>query len=99
MKRVFFAACCVGLFIAGLLTPAAATDESQLYARCAPCHGEDGSREPHMLKGQKPAAVVEKMKGYAAGTFGKSRKAVMTGVARGMTDAEIEAVAKHIGTL
>lgn len=98
MKRIIFAACCVGLFTTGLLTPAAATDESRLYDRCVRCHGKDGSMEPHVLKGQKPAAIVEKLKGYAAGTIGGSRKEVMTGVAKSLTDAEIEAVAKHIGT-
>lgn len=98
MKIFFSAVCCAGLFFAGLTASVAAADESQLYARCVRCHGEGGSKEPHVLKGQAPTAIVAKLKGYAEGTQGGSRKAVMTGVAKSLTDAEIEAVAKHIGT-
>lgn len=98
MKLFFPALCCAGLFIVGFTAPVAAVDDSQVFARCVRCHGADGSKEPHVLKGQEPAAIVAKLKGYAAGTQGGARKAVMTGVAKSLTDAEIEAVAKHVGT-
>lgn len=42
--------------------------------------------------------LVEKLKGFAGGTYGGDRKDVMGKVVKGMSEADMEAVAKHIGT-
>ena len=43
--------------------------------------------------------VKEALKGYQAGTYGKEMKALMQGQAKGLNDAQIDALAKHISTL
>ena len=67
---------------------------------CARCHGEDGGNSPGgitPLREQGAAAIVEKLDGYKAGTYGGGRKEVMERVAADLSGAEIAAVAGHIG--
>lgn len=99
MKRHLWAVFFCGLFFMGLVSSGAAADGGELYSRCVRCHGEDGTKKAdHVLKGQKPDALVAKLKGYADGSYGGANKAVMQKVAAGLSEAEMQAVAAHIGT-
>lgn len=99
MKLFVLAALCCGIFSAGIAGDALAADGENLFRRCARCHGDTGDKAPHVLKGQNPAVLVEKLKGFAGGTYGGDKKDVMAKVAKGMSEAEMEAVARHIGAL
>lgn len=69
-------------------------------SRCARCHGDDGGNSPGgtaPLKQQAAAAIVEKLNGYKAGTYGGERKSTMEGVAGGLSEAEVSALAAYIG--
>ncbi len=99
MKRHLWAVFFCGLFFMGLVSSGTAADGGSLYSRCVRCHGEDGTKKAdHVLKGQKADVLVGKLKGYADGSFGGANKAVMQKVAKDMSQAEMEAVAAHIGT-
>lgn len=98
MKLFVLAALCCGIFFAGTAGYASAADGEKIFSRCARCHGDTGDKAPHALKGQDPAVLVEKLKGFAGGTYGGDRKDVMGKVVKGMSEADMEAVAKHIGT-
>lgn len=69
-------------------------------SRCARCHGDDGGSSPGgitPLKEQAAAAIVQKLHGYQAGTYGGERKSTMEGVAGRLSEAEVLAVAEFIG--
>lgn len=98
MKRIFAAVLLGGLFCAGLALSGRAADGGELYARCARCHGENGEKPPHVLKGQGASAVLGKLNGYAAGTYGGDRKTVMQNMVKTLSDTDRHILAAHIGT-
>ncbi len=83
------------------LAPAAAQDakalqQKALAATCANCHGTQGQAVPNAavpgLAGLPAAYVVEQMKAFKAGTRPAT---VMHQLARGYSDAQIEAIAAY----
>ena len=80
-----------------------AADGAALYkASCAGCHGADGSKSSggsKALKGQKADEVLKMLQGYAAGTFGGDKKAVMENIAKKHPAEELKALSDYIGTL
>ena len=82
---------------------AVAADAAEMYkASCAGCHGADGSKAAGgsaALKGQKADAVLKMLEGYAAGTYGGSKKAVMENIAKKHSAEELKALSDHITTL
>jgi len=68
---------------------------------CAGCHG--AHFEKHALGKSKIVAnmthaeIAKALKGYKAGTFGGSMKAIMHGQVARYSDADLDAVAKTIG--
>ncbi len=83
--------------------PAAlAADGAGLYAQCAGCHGEDGSKAAlgaaRPVKGQTVDALYGKLKGYADGSYGSSKKAVMAGIAKKLSDEDMRALAAHMAS-
>ena len=104
MKRIL---CLLTLGVLGLAGTQALAEESSidggaLFAeRCARCHGDDGGGSPNEitpLKEQAAGAIIEKLNGYKAGTYGGSRKSTMEGVASGLSEMEITTLAGHIGS-
>lgn len=102
MKRVL---CLLTLGVLGL-AGAALAEESRiaggpLFAeRCARCHGDSGEGSPGgitPLREQAAGVISEKLNGYKAGTYGGERKSTMEGVAGGLSELEIAALAEHIG--
>jgi len=83
--------------------PAApAVDGKELYAaKCASCHGADGSKAlmSKPVKGLAEGAVVKMMQGYKAKTYGGTKKATMENLAANLSDADIKALAAHIAKL
>lgn len=81
-----------------------AFDASAHYTqKCVSCHGAKGEK-PALGKSQIIASlsedqIKEALKGYQIGTYGKEMKAVMQGQAKGLSEEQIDALAKHISTL
>ena len=67
---------------------------------CAACHGPTGSGNPMAnfpsLSGQHADYTVLQLKAFRAGERANDAGSMMRGVAKKMTDAEIEAVAQYI---
>ena len=81
---------------------AEAADGAGLYAQCAGCHGEDGGKAAlgaaRPVKGQTADALYGKLKGYADGSYGGSKKAVMAGIAKKLSDEAMRALAAHMAS-
>ncbi|WP_295013708.1 c-type cytochrome [Sulfuricurvum sp.] len=82
----------------------AAIDASALFAqKCVSCHGAKGEKsalnKSQIIANFSEAQVKEALKGYQNGTYGKEMKALMQGQAKGLNDAQIDALAKYISAL
>lgn len=99
MKKIALALTLLLAFAAS--TALAAEDGKALYAKCAGCHGADGSKAAMSkpLKGQSADAVVKALQGYKAKTFGGAKKATMENMASRMSDAEFKALGDYISKL
>lgn len=77
-----------------------AADGKELYAKCAGCHGADGTKQgmglARPLKGLTADEAAKALAGYKAKTFGGNKKTVMEGMTAGLSDADIKALAAHI---
>jgi len=69
-------------------------------AACAACHGPTGAGNPMAkfpgLSGQHADYTIKQLKDFRAGARANDAGSMMRGVAKKMTDAEIEAVAQYI---
>lgn len=89
-------------------TPAAvetsSVDAGALFTqKCVSCHGAKAEKSA-LNKSQIIATLSEQqikdaLKGYQNGTYGRDMKAVMQGQAKGLNDAQIDALAKYISAL
>lgn len=107
MKAIVVAAALGGLLACTAWVPAGvpavlAADGVGLFAQCAGCHGEDGSKAAlgaaRPVKGQTADALYGKLKGYADGSYGGSKKAVMAGIAKKLSDEDMRALAAHMAS-
>jgi len=91
-----------GATLAAPAVPALAAGGAALYAQCAGCHGDDGGKAAlgasRPVKGQTAEALYGKLKGYADGSYGGSKKAVMAGVAKKLSDEDMRALAAHMAS-
>jgi len=89
-----------GLLVAALFAAQGlAADGKALYARCSGCHGADGAKKfltADPLKGMKADAVLKALQGYKAGTYGKDKKSMMEAQVKGLSDADMKALAGYI---
>ena len=81
-----------------------AVDATALFAqKCASCHGRKAEKsaltKSQIIAGWKDTQIKDALKGYQAGTYGKEMKGLMQGQAKGLSDAQIDALAKYISTL
>ena len=102
MKRLIFAlvAAC-SLLVATSFGAVADTAADLFKARCASCHGADGSSTKggmQALKGMSSEAVQKALEGYIAGTFGGEKKVVMQKIAGKLSPEEIKGLSDHIAT-
>ncbi len=70
-------------------------------AACAGCHGKDFEKaamgQSKVVKDMSKEDIIASLKAYKAGTGGHSAmKGVMQGQAKGLSDADIEAIAEQI---
>jgi cytochrome c len=90
-----------GLLATGMAQDMAGMTEQmtpkQLYAaRCAGCHGADGSKG---LQGKTAEQVTTALEGYRAKTYGGAKKEIMENQAGKLTEAEVKTLAEFIPTL
>lgn len=86
----------------GLCATALAADGKELYtAKCASCHGADGSKTTlsKPIKGLKAEGVTKMMLGYKAKTYGGTKKATMENLSGRLSDADIKDLAAYIAKL
>jgi len=79
-----------------------APDGKALYAKCAGCHGADGSKTAlgnKALKGLSSDTIAKALAGYKAKTFGGAKKGMMEGQAAKLSDAEMKALGDYISKL
>ena len=76
-------------------------DGGALYKKCAGCHGQTGEKvalgKSKVIKDMSKADVATAMKGYKDGTYGGPMKGLMKGQVAKLSDADIKAIADHIG--
>lgn len=92
------------LAVLTLSSVAFAADGAAVYAaKCVSCHGADGGETSKSggktLKGLKAADAQKYMDGYADGSFGGPKKAIMQAIVKKLSPDEIKALSAHIGTL
>lgn len=79
-------------------------DAATLFAqKCASCHGAKAEKaalnKSQIIANFSEAQIKEALKGYQNGTYGKEMKAVMQGQAKGLNDAQIDALASYVSGL
>ncbi|MDP3426944.1 MAG: c-type cytochrome [Humidesulfovibrio sp.] len=80
----------------------AATGAPALYkAKCASCHGQDGSKTvlSKPVKGLSAEDFTKKMMGYKTKTYGGSKKAGMEKLSAALSDADIKALAAFVAKM
>ncbi len=81
----------------------AAVDGATIYKACASCHGANAEKKAlnksQIIKGWEISKTVAALKGYKDGSYGGPMKGIMKPQVSKLSDAEIEAVAKHISQL
>lgn len=78
-------------------------DANTLYGqKCASCHGTKAEKaalgKSQVIATLSETQIKDALKGYQAGTYGKEMKALMQGQAKGLSDEQVDALAKHIAT-
>jgi cytochrome c553 len=92
------------LTILGLTMMLNAASGSDLYTKCAACHGAKGEKQAlgksQAIGGWKADQTLEALKGYKAGTRNtKGMGALMKGLTAALNDKDMKALAKYIATL
>ena len=68
---------------------------------CTSCHGADWSKKAlgksKVVSNLTHAEIATALKGYKAGTYGGPMKGLMKGQVAKLSDADIKAIADHIG--
>ena len=75
---------------------------ADVYQKCVICHGKAGEKaalgnKSKVIKDMTKAEIVSSMKGYQAGTYGGAMKGMMVEHAKGLSEADINAIAEQIG--
>lgn len=74
-------------------------DGQAVYRTCAGCHGADGSTHAMgvspVLKGQSAEELLEKLKGYADGSYGGAKKMIMANTLKRLTPEQMAEVAEY----
>lgn len=70
------------------------------YAKCVACHGANGEiaamGKSKIIKDMSKADFIAAMKGYQDGSYGGALKALMAAQSKGISEADIKAIADKI---
>lgn len=85
-------------------TETAAVDGASVFnQKCVSCHGSKAEKsalgKSQIIAGWEEQKIIDVLKGYQNGTYGKEMKMIMQGQAKGLDDAQLKAVAHYISTL
>ena len=73
---------------------------ASVTAKCAGCHGADFGKsalgKSKIVKDMSKEDIIAALKGYQAGTYGGSMKGMMAGQVKGLSEADIDAIAAEI---
>ncbi len=86
------------ILVMALASNTAAANGQRLYATCAACHGTNGAGAGNalpLLAGQPKDALVASMRAFKTGARPAT---IMHQIAKGYTDAQIEAIAVYLST-
>ena len=71
------------------------------YTKCAGCHGANGEKvalgKSKVISSMTKQEVVDSLKGYQAGTYGGPMKGLMKAQVKGLSAADIDAIAAKVG--
>lgn len=71
------------------------------YTKCAGCHGANGEKaalgKSKVMSSMTKQEIIDSLKGYQAGTYGGAMKGLMVGQVKGLSAADIDAIAAKIG--
>lgn len=71
------------------------------YQKCAACHGANGEKvalgKSKVMSDLSKAEIVSALKGYQDGTYGGPMKGLMAVQVKGLSEADINAIAEKIG--
>lgn len=75
---------------------------ADVYQKCVVCHGKTGEKaalggKSKVIKDMTKAEIISSMKGYQDGTYGGAMKAMMVQHVKGLSAADIDAIAQKIG--
>ena len=91
------------LFLSLVFATSALAGGEAVYARCAGCHGADGTKRAMglatPLAGQSSLQLLEKLEGYVDGTYGGSKKTIMVNTLKRLTPEQLREVADYIAGL
>jgi cytochrome c553 len=87
--------------LAAAADPVNAEAEALYLAKCASCHGKDGSKTllSKPVKGLSEKDFTKKMLGYKNKTYGGSKKTGMERLAEALSEAEIKALGAFVATM
>jgi sulfide dehydrogenase cytochrome subunit len=96
LARIPLAAFVAALGLAIAPAQAQSPNAALFAANCAVCHGQGGAGAGDIVKlnDKSPAQITEAMQGFRDG---KKPSTIMGRIAKGYTDAQITAVANHLG--
>lgn len=86
---------------AAILSLGASTLFANPYTKCVGCHGANGEKvalgKSKIIKDMTKQEIIDAMVGYQNGTYGGPMKGLMLGQVKGVSQADIEAIANQIG--
>ncbi|ETW93860.1 MAG: hypothetical protein ETSY1_37385 [Candidatus Entotheonella factor] len=96
-RRVLTTLAIIGLVTAPLPALAGEASPSMLADACAACHGTDGKSPGAIpsIQGKKAGYIEQQLKAFKTD---QQQGTVMNRIAKGYTDQEIAAIAKHLGS-
>lgn len=78
-------------------------DVKALFTKCSACHGTHAEKhalgKSHIINEWKATKIASAIYGYQDGTYGGAMKAAMQGQVKGLSDAEVKALADYISKL